>query len=61
MKTKHSEIRIFRFRFADDKTWEEYLGSEEDPKSSIMIRFPDGQREAKKIPCSSKFMVRLIV
>ena len=47
--------------FVDDKTWEEYLGSEEDPKSSIMIRFPDGQREAKKIPCSSKFMVRPIV
>merc|ERR1712018_838024 len=40
----------------DDKTWEEYLGNEEDPKSSIMIRFPDGRREAKNIPCSSKFM-----
>merc|ERR1712223_2022561 len=23
-----------------DKTWEEYLGNEEDAKSSIMIRFP---------------------
>ena len=41
----------------DSKSWEDYLGSEEDPKSSLMIRFPDGQREAKKLPSSSKLLV----
>ena len=38
-------------------SWEEHLGDPSDPKSSIMIRFPDGQREAKNIPSSSTFMV----
>jgi len=37
-------------------SWEEHLGDPSDPKSSIMIRFPDGQREAKNIPSSSTFM-----
>merc|ERR1712029_678720 len=36
-------------------SWEDFLGDPNDPKSSIMIRFPDGQREAKNIPCSSTF------
>merc|ERR1719468_318033 len=36
-------------------SWESYLGDEDDPKSSIMIRFPDGKREKKEIPCSSQF------
>ena len=38
-------------------SWEDFLGDPADDKSSIMIRFPDGQREAKNIPCSSTFMV----
>merc|ERR1712029_1279475 len=37
-------------------SWEDFLGDPNDPKSSIMIRFPDGQREAKNIPSSSTFM-----
>ncbi len=37
----------------------EYLGDENGEKSSIIIRFPDGKKEKKDIPCSSKFMVRL--
>lgn len=36
--------------------WEIYLGSKEDPNSSIMIRFPDGNRVTKEIPCSSQFL-----
>jgi len=36
--------------------WEIYLGSKEDPLSSIMIRFPDGNRVTKEIPCSSQFL-----
>ena len=39
------------------KTLETYLGSELDPKSTIMVRFPDGRRETKIIPCTSQFMV----
>jgi len=37
-------------------SWEEYLGDKEDPLSSIMIRFPDGNRVTKEIPCSSQFL-----
>ncbi len=37
--------------------WEQYLGNEEDPNSSIMIRFPNGTRVTKEIPCSSQFLV----
>ena len=32
------------------------LGSKEDPLSSIMIRFPNGNRVTKEIPCSSQFL-----
>ena len=40
--------------------WEDYLGSKEDPNSSIMIRFPDGNRVTKEMPCSSQFMVSFL-
>ena len=39
--------------------WEEYLGDQQDPLSSIMIRFPDGNKVTKEIPCSSQFLVSL--
>jgi len=39
-------------------TWQQYLGEESDEKSSILIRFPDGQKETKEMPCSSQFKVR---
>merc|ERR1712228_485180 len=39
-----------------DSNWEIYLGSKEDPISSIMIRFPNGNRITKEIPCSSQFL-----
>lgn len=42
----------------EDNEWMEYLGKEqEDEKSSILIRFPDGKRENKCIPASSKLKV----
>jgi len=41
---------------AGSSSWEIYLGSKEDPLSSIMIRFPDGNRVTKEIPCSSQFL-----
>jgi len=41
---------------ACSSSWEIYLGSKEDPLSSIMIRFPDGNRVTKEIPCSSQFL-----
>lgn len=40
----------------EEKTWEAYLGNEADLKSTIMVRFPDGRRETKIIPCTSQFM-----
>jgi len=41
----------------EEKTWKAYLGNEADPKSTIMVRFPDGRRETKIIPSTSQFMV----
>jgi hypothetical protein len=38
-------------------SWEDYLGNKDDAKASIMIRFPDGKRVTKNIPCSSQFLV----
>ncbi len=38
-------------------SWESYLGSEDDEKTSIILRLPDGKRETKNIPCSSQFKV----
>jgi len=40
----------------DCSSWEDYLGDKGDPLSSIMIRFPDGNRVTKEIPCSSQFL-----
>ena len=45
------------FQLTEGTTWQDYLGNETDPKSRIMIRFPDGRRESKNISCSSQFMV----
>ena len=42
----------------DQEDWKKYLGSDDEEKSSIVIRFPDGTRESKELPCSSKFKVR---
>ena len=43
----------------EENTWKAYLGNEADPKSTIMVRFPDGRRETKIIPSTSQFMVSL--
>ena len=37
------------------------MGDKDDAHSSIMIRFPDGNRVTKDIPCSSQFQVRIFV
>ena len=42
---------------SDNNDWEKYLGNKDDPTSSIMIRFPNGNRITKEIPCSSQFLV----
>lgn len=41
----------------DNRHWTDYLGSAEDEKSQLLIRFPDGKREKKDLPCSSPFIV----
>ena len=43
----------------NEENWEKYLGDKDDAHSSIMIRFPDGNRVTKDIPCSSQFQVRI--
>ena len=62
--TKNSESTYFPTFFSDDSSdthdWESYLGNKDDPNSSIMIRFPNGNRVTKEIPCSSKFMVSML-
>ncbi|TRY70684.1 hypothetical protein TCAL_04831 [Tigriopus californicus] len=40
----------------EDRHWTDYLGSAEDEKSHLLIRFPDGKREKKDLPCSSPFI-----
>ena len=42
---------------SSSKDWTKFLGSEVDEKSSILVRFPDGARESKSLPCTSQFKV----
>jgi len=46
----------FDMESSNSSNWEKYLGNKEDPHSSIMIRFPTGNRVTKEIPCSSQFL-----
>ena len=57
MKQLEDEAAATGTAAVSQSSWEDFLGDPADEKSSIMIRFPDGQREAKNIPCSSTFMV----
>ncbi|XP_023226428.1 UBX domain-containing protein 7-like isoform X1 [Centruroides sculpturatus] len=40
--------------------WKMYLGSNEDPKSELIIRFPDGRRQHITFPCSSQLQALLL-
>eukprot|EP00096_Caligus_rogercresseyi_P015292 TRINITY_DN7748_c0_g1_i1.p1 TRINITY_DN7748_c0_g1~~TRINITY_DN7748_c0_g1_i1.p1 ORF type:complete len:264 (-),score=40.63 TRINITY_DN7748_c0_g1_i1:146-937(-) len=42
------------------RKWEDYLGDPKGPVSSIMIRFPDGQRESKTFPANSKLLAVIL-
>jgi len=55
-KTVKTEINTKSEKGDAVASWEEYLGDKEDPLSSIMIRFPDGHKVTKEIPCSSQFL-----
>lgn len=35
-------------------TWKDYLGSEDDPKIELVLRFPDDTKEQISWPCSTK-------
>ena len=50
-------LQYFLADNSDNNDWEKYLGNKDDPTSSIMIRFPNGNRITKEIPCSSQFLV----
>lgn len=52
---KSVEDRLEATKIEDD--WEQHLGPETDPTSSIVFRFPDGSKEQKVLPCSSTLMV----
>lgn len=41
----------------EKEDWKNYLGSDEDPKVEIVIRFPNGDRENAIFPSSSKMKV----
>ncbi|KAK3103953.1 hypothetical protein FSP39_023219 [Pinctada imbricata] len=40
--------------------YKKYLGCEEDPKSNLLIRFPDGNRSQLSISCKSKLMALVL-
>ena len=58
LKPKLPKLNQKHVMSEDPGPWngEIYLGSKEDPLSSIMIRFPNGNRVTKEIPCSSQFL-----
>ena len=56
-ETNTAKVESEKCEDAGSSNGEIYLGSKEDPLSSIMIRFPDGNRVTKEIPCSSLFLV----
>lgn len=37
-----------------EATWKDYLGADDDPKTELVLRFPDGNREQISWPCSTK-------
>lgn len=43
-----------------DDDWQQHLGPESDPMSSIVFRFPDGSKEQKSLPCSSTLLVNIV-
>ena len=42
---------------AEEDDWQKHLGPDTDPLSSIVFRYPDGNKEQKKLPCSSTITV----
>lgn len=46
----------------DDKVenWKDYLGSENDPKTDLVLRLPDGKRQQITWPCSTKIKSLLL-
>ncbi|GFY48282.1 UBX domain-containing protein 7 [Trichonephila inaurata madagascariensis] len=42
------------------KTWKEFLGNEDDPKSDLVLRLPDGKREQITWPCTTKLKSLLL-
>ena len=55
-ETNTAKVESEKCDSAGSSNWEIHLGSKEDPLSSIMIRFPDGNRVTKEIRCSSQFL-----
>lgn len=37
-----------------EECWKDYVGSEDDPKTDLVLRLPDGKREQITWPCSTK-------
>ncbi|KAF8797295.1 UBX domain-containing protein 7-like [Argiope bruennichi] len=41
-------------------SWRDFIGDEEDPKSDLVLRLPDGKREQVTWPCSTKLKSLLL-
>lgn len=41
-------------RKIENATWKDYLGADDDPKSDLVLRLPDGKRQQISWPCTTK-------
>ncbi|GIY64953.1 UBX domain-containing protein 7 [Caerostris darwini] len=44
----------------EGESWKDFLGSENDPKSNLLIRLPDGKKEQITWPCTTKLKSLLL-
>lgn len=45
---------------SEDKNYKNFLGKDTDPQTSLMIRFPDGNRQQFSVSCKSKLMALVL-
>ncbi|XP_054712872.1 LOW QUALITY PROTEIN: UBX domain-containing protein 7-like [Uloborus diversus] len=60
-------IDVVGFSESNDKdnelsqsSWKDFLGSDDDPKTELVLRFPDGKKEQITWPCSTKVKALMI-
>ncbi|CAC5399299.1 unnamed protein product [Mytilus coruscus] len=45
---------------SEDRNYKNFLGKDTDPQTSLMIRFPDGNRQQFSVSCKSKLMALVL-